>query len=315
MPEAESNALPLAVTNATPVATVDEAKTLADNQPGWLVGYDRDIEDTEEYLATLTAHADARLWARLHEEGQMKSQGGPYERGSEVWAGLVAQEVLRMMNNIETANRAALNALLSEIQRRALYDRVFGNYTNLQEMLLDVAQDLSSAGQASEHIAVAEIIVPWLVRHQDDCVCDHPHAEHNPQCSLCDCEQFLGPPTPQEFWKPGNWEKLRTGVALMKAIIASEEEGKTPLGEAIEGMWNVVQAFTDPNARVKDLRWELAKKRNPPIQYRLERVVPPGQEAPDEELKWALTFPEVTREQRDLILGRLGARAQQVKAT
>jgi hypothetical protein len=245
----------------------------------------------------------------------MKSQGGPYERGSEVWAGLVAQEVLRMMNNVETANKAALNALLSEIQRRALYDRVFDSYSNLQEMLLDVAEDLSSAGQASEHIAVAEIIVPWLRKHQDDCACGHPRMDHNNGCSACDCEAFSAPPRPDEFWKPGNWEKLRTGVALMKAIIAEEEEGKLSLGDAIEGMWNVVNAFTDPNARVKDLRWELAKKRNPPIQYQLERVVPPGQESPKEELKWRLVFPEVTRAQRDLILGRLGARAQQCSAT
>ena len=313
-------------TNLNPAKTIEEARAIAASQPNWLVGYEHDSDDTMDFLSLLTAHADARLWARLHEQGEMKEQGGPYERGTEAWAGMVAQEILRMQNNLHQINQAAFNAISAEIERRALYYGVWDSYENLQEMLLDVAKELSG-GQLSETKAVAEIIIPWLRDHADDCACGHRQSEHADgagRCLACQrdrsiptpekCRAFQGPPDPQEFWGPGHWERLRQGIALMKSIIASEQEGERTTASAIEGMWTVVDTFTNERFRVKDLRVELALQKPDPILYKLERVVPPGQEPPDEERKWCLTFPEVTRTQRKMILGRLGARAKQIES-
>lgn len=308
------------VLGAQPATTIEQAIELADSQPNWLVGYKHTSEDVGDFLNVLTAHADASLWARLHKDRQMDYQGGPHTRGTEAWAGMVAQEILRMQDNLKSVNEAAFAAIAVQIQRRALFSGQYDTFSDLEAMIRDVAPNLSRSHKY-EALAFAEQIAPWLEANADMCVCGHPRSDHNSKCQSCQrddsvpeaekCSEFRGPPKVNELWIPGSWERLRPGLPMLKQIVSEAADGTRSVSSAIRGIWTVVNTFTNEKLSVTDLRAELALKKPDPIWYRTGRVHQIGEEPHDQEVLYWLEFPELTKKQRAMVLGLLGIRAKQ----
>lgn len=256
-------------TEITLATDLKAAQRIANQVPGWLVT--SDPEHVDGFLAVLEQQADAILYSRLHKELELNDC--PHPRGGERWNAMVAEEMLRMISNLEAISESAKIKLITEIQRRRLFEQVFDNYRDLGQLLREQAPN-RPASERSDMRTLAEVVIPWCSQHQDD-----------------------GAPAPSEFWRPRRFQHLRAGIPLMVSVIQDEE---STIEEKAQAIKQIQEVFTDPDKSLTEVRQIFNPP--PPIGYTEEW----------QDGVCTLVFPKLDRTQHDMILHRLDGRVARI---